>query len=280
MSSGNEDPASAFQDFTKVVANMSSATGKANPLLICLHYLGGSGSEWSWMSNELNGSGDVVAFDLPGFGGSSGDTRYAVADMADAVAEQLPPTGQRPMILCGHSMGAKVAVVLAHRAGQGDQRLASLAGLALLAGSPPSPEPIPDGKRREMLGWCAVGRPMSAASAELFVAQNVGSALPLERKETAVEDARHCNPAAWQAWLEAGSREDWADRIGVLSIPALIVAGAADAALGEQAQHRLMAPHFARPRMATLPGAGHLLPLERPVELARLIGETFLMQAA
>jgi hypothetical protein len=35
----------------------------------------------------------------------------------------------------------------------------------------------------------------------------------------------------------------------------------------------LMTPHFSDHRLETFSGAGHLLPLERPIELARLIEE-------
>ncbi len=78
---------------------------------------------------------------------------------------------------------------------------------------------------------------------------------------------------AWVAWLDRGSREDWAGRVGVLRTPALILAGSKDAALGPDAQRRHMAPHFAHHRIEVLEGAGHLLPLERPAEVARLIAE-------
>jgi hypothetical protein len=60
--------------------------------------------------------------------------------------------------------------------------------------------------------------------------------------------------------------------VGDLSLPALIITGSADAGLGYEPQHRLSAPHFANLQMVELTGAGHLLPLERPIEVARLIG--------
>jgi pimeloyl-ACP methyl ester carboxylesterase len=62
-------------------------------------------------------------------------------------------------------------------------------------------------------------------------------------------------------------------RIGVLRMPALILAGAADSALGEAAQRRLTAPHYASHRLVTLKGAAHLLPMEQPDEVAALIAD-------
>ena len=261
-------------------AHMSFPTGHKAPTLVCLHYLGGSRQTWSWMAGALGGAADLLAIDLPGFGDAAGSTGYTVAEMANAVAARIAKAGPQRFVLCGHSMGAKVAITLAHRASQGSSELDGLVGLALLAGSPPGPEPMQESKRQEMQGWCAGGEKMTLASAAAFVAQNVGGNLPPDRQECAVADARRCNPVAWRAWLECGSREDWAHRIGVLEIPALIVSGAEDAALGEAAQHHAMTPHFVAPRVATLTGAGHLLPLERPTELATLIGETFLAPVA
>ena len=59
----------------------------------------------------------------------------------------------------------------------------------------------------------------------------------------------------------------------MLRTPALIIAGADDPCLGPAAQAELMAPHFADARLVTLPGARHLLPLERAREVATLIQE-------
>ena len=59
----------------------------------------------------------------------------------------------------------------------------------------------------------------------------------------------------------------------MLQTPALILAGADDEDLGPAAQRRLMAPHFARCRVEVVPGAKHLLPVEQPAVVARLILE-------
>jgi pimeloyl-ACP methyl ester carboxylesterase len=56
-----------------------------------------------------------------------------------------------------------------------------------------------------------------------------------------------------------------------LQTPTLVVAGANDADLGPHAQRRLVVPHFAYVRLVTLPDTGHLLPMEQPEAVARLI---------
>lgn len=61
---------------------------------------------------------------------------YAVAEMAELVADVIRSEAPRRWVLVEHSTGAKVATVLAHRAEDGDEGLRGLAGLVLLAGLP------------------------------------------------------------------------------------------------------------------------------------------------
>jgi pimeloyl-ACP methyl ester carboxylesterase len=78
------------------------------------------------------------------------------------------------------------------------------------------------------------------------------------------------SPAAWRAWVEHGSQEDWSTRVGVLDLPTLIVAGAQDASLGVAIQRRLTLPHFRNATLTVIEG-GHALPLENPQALAAAI---------
>lgn len=87
----------------------------------------------------------------------------------------------------------------------------------------------------------------------------------------AVDDVLRLNRAAWCAWLEFGSREDWRVRIGVLATPALILTGSEDGDLGAESQARHTVPHLAHVTQVVLDGAGHLLPLERPDDVAEHI---------
>ncbi len=240
--------------------------------LVYLHFLGGSARSWDAVVARLAPSLRCVAIDLPGFGeAAAASPGYTVADMVDCVAARVAAAAPGRWMLAGHSMGAKVATVLARRAEDGRDGLAGLIGLVLLAGSPPAPEPMTPVKRAEMLESFGGPEPASGAAASRFVEQNVGAPLPPAAGEAAVADVLRANQAAWRAWLEGGSLEDWAGRVGVLRLPTLIIAGETDEALGPAAQHRLMAPHFAAPVLVALAGAGHLLPMERPDEVARLI---------
>lgn len=238
--------------------------------LFCLHCLGGSVREWQGVERELGAGIRLVGIDLPGFGAAAAVPGYAVAAMAEHVAAQVRAAAPGRWMLAGHSMGAKVAAVLARQAVAGGAGLEGLCGLVLLAGSPPGPEPMSEERRADMTGWLDGDASQRAAKARQFVEANSVTLAP-EARAAAEADVLRANPAAWRAWLQSGSREDWAERVGVLPLPALILAGAEDGDLGPDAQRRLMAPHFEAVEHHDLPQARHLLPIEAAGTVARLI---------
>ncbi|TGD93887.1 alpha/beta hydrolase [Methylobacterium nonmethylotrophicum] len=243
-----------------------------DPVLFCLHFLGGSARTWRRLAEHLGPAARCVALDLPGFGDEAGQPGGGVAAMADHVASRIRAEAPRgPWLIAGNSMGAKVALALARRHEDGDPDLAGLAGLVLLAGSPPAPEPMDEARRQAMIAWIDADPETRRREAEAFVAANVAAPLNPEDHARTVEDVLRANPAAWKAWLTGGACEDWRGRVGTLATPALVVSGAEDGDLGPEAQAALTLPHLARHRHAVAIGAGHLLPLERPRALAGLI---------
>ena len=239
--------------------------------VFCLHFLGGSAREWHAVAGALGGEVRCAGIDLPGFGDAAAVPGYDVAAMAAHVAGAIrAAAAEGRWFLAGHSMGAKVAAALARRVTDGEEALPGLAGLVLLAGSPPSPEPMAEERRQDMLGWFRGDAASSAAEAARFIDANA-TRLSAADRALAEQDVLRMNPAAWRAWLDSGSKEDWSARIGTLPLPALVLAGADDADLGPEAQRRLNLPHYARAELVALPGAKHLLPLEAAAEVATLI---------
>ncbi|MGI4955707.1 MAG: alpha/beta fold hydrolase [Janthinobacterium lividum] len=248
--------------------------------LVCLSFLGGSASGWHRMFDRLPAGFDPMPVDLPGFGSAAAIPGYGVGAMADHVAAAVRARAPARWVLAGHSMGAKVAAVLARRAQDGEAGLDGLAGLVTLAGSPPAPEPMQESKRAEMLGWFSGSPTRNQRQARQYIRGNLGLALARPHRERLVRNMLPARVAAWTAWLRDGSREDWRDRIGLLDLPALVLSGTADADLGPAAQARHMLPHLANAEFVPLPGAGHLLPMECPGAVARLIAERFAPTAA
>ncbi|MBW4036603.1 MAG: alpha/beta hydrolase [Proteobacteria bacterium] len=241
------------------------------PTLVFLHFLGGSSNTWRYTIDHLPPSTRCLVIDLPGFGAASALPGGSVSAMADEVIATIGRTVRGRWVLVGHSMGAKIATVIARAAEHGVKPLSGLSHIILLAGSPPAPEPMSEESRAEMRGWFQGSADESMAQARRYIANNIADSLDPPAHQAAVADILRTNRAAWVAWLDSGSRENWAARIGTLHTPALIIAGAADADLGAEAQRTLMAPHFTHHRLITLAATGHLIPLEQPAALARLI---------
>ena len=243
------------------------------PTLVFLHFLGGSGRSWHPLIARFDGEVPTLTIDLPGFGDAATKPGSTVADTADAVAERIGAAGLSDYVLVGHSMGAKVATVVARRAEDGAPGLKGMRSLVLMAGSPPAPEPMDETSRQKMLGFFKADPATHRKQAQSFIDDNVTGSLPSALNDIAVDDVLRADPDRWRAWLTDGSNEDWAERVGVLHRPALILAGADDPYLGPMAQRTLMAPHFETAHVVDLPDTKHLLPLEQPGRVASLIGD-------
>lgn len=241
------------------------------PTLVFLHALGASGREWDLVRRHLPGL-PSLALDLPGFGERAGDGHAGVAAMADDLADTIRAHGLTACVLVGHSMGGKISTLVAARAQAGEAGLAGVIGVVLVTASPPAPEPMDEDRRAQMLGWLSVGR-IDRADAEAFVDANTAERLPTPLREQAIADVQRSAPEAWQAWLERGSLEDWRAAAGTIGIPALIVAGAEDGDLGEDAQRRWNLPHYPRAQVRVVENTAHLIPYEQPEALAALIAE-------
>lgn len=232
----------------------------------CLHALGSSSEEFAALRARLSGTLDLVGIDLPGFGTSSAVTGTTVEEMAVLVERAIGTSGATEWALVGHSMGGKVASVVAGRTMSGANGLFGLRAVVLLAASPLSPEPMDEERRASMLAWAA-DHEIGPDEAAEFVDANTAGQLPPEPHAMAVHDVQRADPAAWTAWLLRGSREDWSD-LPDNPVPALVLAGAEDGDLGPEAQQRLTLPHWSTGEFDVVPGAAHLLPWEQPEAVA------------
>lgn len=238
-----------------------SRQGHGAPTFVLMHYLGGSHRTWFPTLPYLDGNHHCVAIDTPGFGDASQVEGYTVEAMVEHVDQCIRALGLTNCMLVGHSMTGKVAVVLASR--QPDY----LSGLVLVAPSPPGPQPMTEADRDKQRAY---GK--TRAEAEDFVDESSTFRLPDDIREVAIADAQRVNLDAWRAWVDHGSREDWSDRLGTIDLPALLVCGEADEQVpGPDEQRRTTLAAFSRSQLEVIPGAGHLMPMQTPQALAKLM---------
>ncbi len=120
--------------------------GTDGPALVFLHYWGGSARTWDAVVARLPARLRKMVVNQCGWGGSRATGgRYDLEALADDVAAVVEDREIGRYVLVGHSMGGKVAQVLAGRRAHG------LAGLVLVAPAPPTSMEVPAEVRTGML---------------------------------------------------------------------------------------------------------------------------------
>ncbi len=95
-----------------VVMLEAAEFGDGEPVAI-LHGLFGSGRNWASIAQRLGERHRVIAFDLRNHGRSPWSETMNYAEMAEDVRGAMAARGHRRYALIGHSMGGKIAMVLA-----------------------------------------------------------------------------------------------------------------------------------------------------------------------
>lgn len=230
--------------------------------LVFLHYWGGSSRTWDHVTAILSESHRTFSIDHRGWGQSEAPpSGYALSDLAADAEGVIEALNLRDYVLVGHSMGGKVAQLIASRRPQG------LAGLVLVAPSPPQPMRMPAEAREGM------AQAYSSREAVEATIDNVLTAKPLVAadREQVIEDSLRGAPQAKAAWPSATSLEDISDKVATITAPTLVVAGELDRVDSVdllKAELLTRVPHAV---LQVLPGTGHLSMLEAPRALARTI---------
>jgi pimeloyl-ACP methyl ester carboxylesterase len=231
------------------------------PTIVFLHFFGGSARSWEGVLNELGEDFLTLALDLPGFGAAAGASGpFTIAAYADWVEEVVSAQKLDHYVLVGHSMGGKVALALAAR------RPPALRALVLLAPSPPTPEPIEEQMRAKLIaGWGCYG------PASETLARVTRRCIEGELRERTIADMMNASKGAWTAWLQHGSREEISAVMQRIEVPVTIMSGDGDAAIPRDLIEREIVARLPQARLISVPGAGHLLPLEAPAAVAGII---------
>nr|WP_244966777.1 alpha/beta hydrolase [Trinickia soli] len=227
-----------------------------------LHYYGGSSRTWDRVANKLSDRYRIVAIDHRGWGDSEAPADgYRIADLAADAEGVIETLGLQRYVLVGHSMGGKVAQLIASRRPRG------LEGLVLVAPSPPSPMLISDEQRATLAAAY-----LSRESVE-FVIDRVLTAKPLDAdcREQIIEDSLKAAPQAKAAWPNVAMGEDITAAVASIDAPTLVIAGELDQVDRVATLQAELLPRIPQAAMHILPGTGHLSPLEAPAEVARVI---------
>jgi len=168
--------------------------GEGSPALVFLHYFAGSSRSWRHVVDRAANACRCVRLDVPGFGRSPPLPTYSVHGVAQVIGAAITRLRLESYALVGHSMGGKLAVAVALA------RPPGLAGLVLVAPSPPSPEPMDEGERSRLLASHG-----DRASAERTIRTITRRPLQAEDVTACIEDNLGTSPEAWRWWLESAA---------------------------------------------------------------------------
>ncbi len=231
------------------------------PSLVFLHGIGGAARQWAAQLEHFGERFRVVAWDMPGYGGSLPLQVVSVDLLAAALVAFLSALGLERPVLVGHSIGGMIVQwVLAMEAPRPAVRAAVLAQTSAAFGSRDGS--FQERFLRERLGPLDAGRAMAELADELVGAM-VGDSPDPAGLALARELMAHTPDSAYRDAVMAMPGFDMRAALERVGVPVLVLSGTRDPNAPAPMMER-MAARIPRARYVALDGVGHLAPLEQP----------------
>jgi pimeloyl-ACP methyl ester carboxylesterase len=234
--------------------------GSRLPALVFVHGWQADRTVWQSIAEALPSDLHAVAVDLRGSGESRGAPGpYNLERFARDLRELIDALGLDRVVVVGHSMGATVALRLAVDAPH------SVRGLVLI-----SPVPASGGgysPKGEAYLRATVGDPPALRNwlARTFAAEPSGEVLD-RLCASALKTANDVALESFESWGYA----DFAEATRRITVPALVIAPERDV---PEVHEQKVAALLPDARYVVLPEAAHYAILEKPHEIAQLIGK-------
>jgi len=232
--------------------------------VVLLHGFGGTRRTWDGVAARLDGERyRPLALDLPGHGHASGERPITFASCVAHVLARAPAR----FVLCGYSMGGRLALHIALAA---PERVARLVLIACSAGIEDEAE-----RARRRRADRALATQLESAPFEQFIErwrrQPLFSCDPPRVGELARADQRRNRPPDLAVVLRGvgtGEMRPLWGRLAELAMPATVIAGDRDDKF--HALARRMVGALPDARLVLWPG-GHALQIEHPARVARAL---------
>ena len=226
----------------------------SRPPLVLIHGAGGQYLHWPPQVRRLSAT-TVYAPDLPGHGRSEGAGQETIADYATVMLAFLDALEIEQAVVTGHSMGGAVALTLALEAPDRVAGLVLVATGARLRVAPAILEHIHDdfkGVVETVLQWA-------------YSPNAPEDLLRLGRKHMLDN-----TPAVLYGDFLACDTFDVRERLVAITTPTLVVGGSADRMTPPKFSS-LLAEQIVGAQLHILENAGHMLIVEQPDEVARVM---------
>ena len=254
---------------------LDGPAGAAEPPLLVLHGLFGQGGNFQSVGRKLAAGRSVVLADLRNHGASPWDADASLSAMADDVAALISSLGAPAVSLCGHSLGGKVAMLVALRRPELVARLCvvDIAPVAYEMGGNRAildallalpDEALASRAAADAALAAAAAAPQAEALGNQFIRQFLlQNLVPDERRWRLNLRALRDGYDALRGFPDAGAP--------AAGLPTLFIGGERDGMLGEEHRAACVA-HFPDARLEMLP-VGHFVHSEAPGPFVELVDD-------
>jgi 3-oxoadipate enol-lactonase len=236
------------------------AAGDASfPPLVFLHGIGGAARAWRGQLDFFADHYRTIAWDMPGYGGSTPLSFVSIASLADALQDFLQQVGATKPVIVGHSIGGMIVQQLLAKS-------PDIARAVVLAQTSPA-FGKPDGDWQKNFIDARLG-PLDRDETLVTLAPSLVKELVGDDPDAMGLDlARDCMagvpPATYRATMLALMGFDLRSALKDIAVPTLVLSGSRD----NNAPAPMMAKMASYIPAATyfeIEGVGHLVNLERP----------------
>ena len=208
----------------------------------------------------------VFRFDLPGHGGAPAYPSSSVPDLAARLLATLDRLGVERFGYAGCALGGAVGMELALRHPE------RVAALALIAASPRFGT-ADEFRQRGVIVRTNGLDPIARTSPERWFTERFATAQPAIT-DWAVQMVRTTDPGCYIAACEALATFDVRAELPGIGVPTLALVGSEDRVTGP-AEARTLVAGIPDARLAVVPGASHLVPVEQPAAVTDLLVQHF-----
>ena len=203
---------------------------------------------------------DVYAMHLLDFRGCGESPRPLEGHDLEGYASDLRgalASIEAPVTLVGHSMGGKLAQLIA------SERPSNLRSLILVA--PGTAKAARFSARHREMTLAAYG---SREGIERFQRAAMVREPARSSMDRIVDDALNCQYEHWVGWYDRGRTVEFFDRVASINVPTLVIAGDKDPLAPATVVKRDVARAIPGALYVQLRNVGHNLPVEAPDEIA------------